>query len=226
VQSRSQRAVIEIMRALVSVPVDAQARRVLVVDDEAAMRAALRRVFASGDYRVELFESGTALLETADLESPGCILLDMQMPVMDGLDVQKALLGRKVVLPLVFLTGSAAIRQAVEAMRSGAVDFIEKPFDNDDLLLRVGRALETYMLEREAQRSAAATAERLQRLTPRETEVLGLIAQGMTNKEVARALGTSYRTVEIQRAHIMERMQAASLADLMRMYLSVHGERQ
>jgi FixJ family two-component response regulator len=222
VQARGQRVLVEAMSAQMSAPVEVPVRRVLVVDDEAPMRAALRRVFAGGGYAVELFESGPALLAAADLESPGCILLDIQMPEMDGLGVQKALLGRNVTLPLVFLTGSAAIRHAVEAMRCGAADFIEKPFDNDDLLLRVGRALDTYMREREANLSVLAIAERLQRLTPRETEVLALIAEGMTNKEVARELGTSYRTVEIQRAHIMERMQAASLADLMRMYLTVH----
>lgn len=188
------------------------------------MRAALRRVFAGGGYQVELYASGAELLEQGDLIQPGCILLDVQMPEMDGLAVQRALLERKVSLPLMFLTGSAAIRHAVEAMRHGAVDFVEKPFDNDDLLRRVGRALTAYLRTRQEIQSNNAIAERFKRLSPRETEVLALIAEGMTNKEVARTLGTSYRTVEIQRAHIMERMQADSLADLMRMYLAVNRE--
>lgn len=196
-------------------------RRVLVVDDEASMRAALRRVFCGGGYQVELYASGAELLETGDLLQPGCILLDVQMPDMDGLGVQRVLNERKVSLPLVFLTGSAAIRHAVEAMRCGAVDFVEKPFDNDDLLRRVGRALTAYLSTRQEMENANAIADRFKRLTPREAEVLALIAEGMTNKEAARTLGTSYRTVEIQRAHIMERLQAESLADLMRMYLAV-----
>lgn len=198
--------------------------RVLVVDDEASMRSALRRLFNSAGFRVELYESGTALLEAADLDQPGCLLLDVQMPGMDGLGVQRALLARRVALPMLFLTGSAAIRHAVEAMRAGAVDFVEKPFDNDDLLRRVERAFAECLRQHEAHRSELALAERFRKLTPRETEVLALIAAGLTNKEAARQLGTSYRTVEIQRARIMERMQAESLADLVRMYMAATAE--
>lgn len=198
--------------------------RVLVVDDESSMRAALRRLFSAAGFRVELYESGPALLEVADLQQPGCILLDVQMPDMDGLSVQRALLERQVELPMLFLTGSSAIRHAVEAMRAGAVDFVEKPFDNDDLLRRVERAFGECLRQHEAQKSERALVERFRKLTPRQTEVLALIAAGLTNKEAARTLGTSYRTVEIQRAHIMERMQADSLADLVRMYLAATAE--
>jgi two-component system, LuxR family, response regulator FixJ len=197
--------------------------RVLVVDDDAMMRSALRRVFAGAGYQVELYESGEVFLGNADLIQPGCILLDVQMPNMDGLAVQRALLARKVDLPLLFLTGSAAIRNAVEAMRAGAVDFLEKPFENEELLRRVGRALSAHLAMRETNQVEQAIAERFARLSPRESEVLSKIVTGLTNKEVARELGTSYRTVEIQRAHIMERMQADSLADLVRMYILIHG---
>ena len=198
--------------------------RILVVDDETHMRSALQRLFALDGYEVELYESGKMLLESADLQRPGCILLDMLMPGMNGLDTQKALVARQCPLPLVFLTGSADVHNAVAAMRAGAVDFVEKPFDNADLLQRVGHALADYQRERAAQQGAQDIAERFKRLSPRETEVIGKIAAGLTNKEIARELGTSHRTVEIQRAHIMERMQARSLADLIRMYLTVNPD--
>ncbi len=198
--------------------------RILVVDDEAHMRSALQRVFALAGFQVELYESGALLLETADLQRPGCILLDMLMPGMTGLEVQRALIARQCPLPMVFLTGSADVRSAVAAMRAGAVDFLEKPFDNADLLQRVGNAYAAYQREWAAQQGALDIAERFKRLSPRETEVIGKIAAGLTNKEIARALGTSHRTVEIQRAHIMERMQADSLADLIRMYLAVNPD--
>lgn len=198
-------------------------RRVLIVDDDASMRAALRRLMIGAGFVPELYESGTHFLDTADLDEPGCVLLDLQMPGKDGLTVQQELQNRHADIPLIFLTGSAEIRHAVAAMRAGAADFIEKPFENDDLLRRVQRVLEEYLRRRVTQQFTHEVAERISKLSPRESEVLVLIAKGLTNKEVANALGTSYRTVEIQRARIMERMQADSLADLVRMYLSVNG---
>ena len=188
------------------------------------MRAALQRVFSLGGYQVELYESGMMLLESADLLRPGCILLDLLMPGMNGLEVQGALAARQCRLPLVFLTGSADVRNAVAAMHAGAMDFLEKPFDNADLLARVGNALAAYDRERAAHQGAQDIAERFRHLSPRETEVIAKVAAGLTNKEIARELGTSHRTVEIQRAHLMERMQAKSLADLIRMYLTVHPD--
>lgn len=178
-----------------------------------------QRYLRGGGFAVESYESGVQLLEKADFSTPACILLDLKMPGMDGLSVQRSLHEREVLLPVLFLTGAAEVRHAVTAMQSGAADFIEKPFDNDDLLRRVELAFNQYLLTSEAQQEEHAIAERLKLLTPRETEVLVKIASGLTNKEVARELGTSHRTVEIQRAHIMERMQATSLADLVRMYL-------
>lgn len=196
--------------------------RVLVVDDEVHLRSALQRVFTLSGYQVELYESGAMLLEKADLLRPGCILLDMLMPAMNGLEIQRELIARDCALPLVFLTGSAEVRSAVAAMRAGAVDFLEKPFDNADLVHRVGNALAAYERDRAAERGTQEIEERIKGLSPRETEVIGKIASGLTNKEIARELGTSHRTVEIQRARIMERMQADSLADLIRMYLMVN----
>lgn len=198
--------------------------RVLVVDDDDSMRSALRRLFHGAGLRPEVYSNGVEFLEQANLQEPGCIVLDLQMPGMDGLAVQNALKQREVDLPLIFLTGSAAIRHAVEAMQAGAADFVEKPFENHDLLSRVGRAFLHYARERAAKALRQETQERFEKLSPRENEVLSLLVKGMTNKEIANMLGTSYRTVENQRSHIMQRMQADSLADLVRMYLQTYGQ--
>ena len=195
--------------------------RVLIVDDEPNIRSALRRLFTNAGYDVELYESGIAFLELADLISPGCVILDLNMPGMDGLAVQAAMNQQQCHLPLIFLTGSAAIRNAVDAMHAGATDFLEKPFDNENLLRRVTVALAGQAVLRQARDANADVQQRLAKLTPREREVLSNIAKGLTNKEAARELGTSHRTVEIQRTRIMEKTQAASLADLVRMSLQV-----
>lgn len=199
-------------------------RRVIIIDDEASMRSALRRLFLSHGYQAEAFESGAEFLARGDTARPGCVILDLHMPGPDGLAVQTELNRRGCDLPLIFLTGSAAVRNAVDAMRAGATDFLEKPFDNEDLLRRVEGALRAYQATREARDQRLAIAERLARLTPREAQVLELIARGLTNKEVARELGSSHRTVEIQRTRIMEKTEANSLADLVRMQMLVARE--
>jgi len=201
-----------------------QVQRVLIVDDDSNMRSALKRVFVLAGYGVELYESGLAFLQQADLTAPGCIILDLCMPGIDGLAVQAALNQRQCRLPLIFLTGSAAVRNAVDAMRAGAIDFLEKPFDNDDLLRRVAAAMAGQAILRQAREAHAEVQQRLAKLTPREHQVLSHIAKGLTNKEAARALGTSHRTVEIQRTRIMEKTQASSLADLVRMSLQKNAE--
>lgn len=201
-------------------------KRVLIVDDDPHMRSSLRRLFKLASYSVELYASGYALLEQADLEAPGCLILDVQMPGLDGLAVQAALKQRDCHLPLIFLTGAAAVRNAVDAMRAGATDFLEKPFDNEDLLRRVEAALAEHMLLRQVREVRAELQLRLVRLTPREREVLSHIAKGLTNKEAARELGTSHRTVEIQRTRIMEKTQATSLADLVRISLLLQDQVQ
>ena len=194
-------------------------QRVLIVDDDALMRSALKRLFILAGYDVELYESGQTFLQQADLSAPGCIILDLYMPGVDGLGVQAVLNQRQCQLPLIFITGSAAVRNAVDAMRAGATDFLEKQFDNDDLLRRVAAAMAGQARLSKARDAQAEVQQRLAKLTPREREVLNHINKGLTNKEAARALGTSHRTVEIQRTRIMEKTQAASLADLVRMSL-------
>ena len=199
-------------------------QRVLIVDDDAHMRSALKRLFVLAGFDVELYESGQAFLQQADLSAPGCIILDLCMPGVDGLAVQAMLNQRQCLLPLIFLTGSAAVRNAVDAMRAGATDFLEKPFDNEDLLRRVAATMAGQARLSKAREAQAEVQQRLAKLTPREREVLNHISKGLTNKEAARALGTSHRTVEIQRTRIMEKTQASSLADLVRMSLQEETE--
>lgn len=192
---------------------------VIVVDDEAPMRSALKRLFLSSGLLIETYASGGELLDQARLDRPGCLLLDVKMPGMDGLEVQAALQQRSVDLPTIFLTGSADIPVAVAAMRAGAVDFIEKPFDNEHLLARVRQAIDRQQRQRLSSEEGHELARRLATLSPREREVLEQIVAGKTSKEIARILGGSHRTIEIHRTHLMEKMAAQTLADLVRMRL-------
>jgi RNA polymerase sigma factor (sigma-70 family) len=194
---------------------------VLVVDDDASMRASLRRLLTVARIGVEVYASGTEFLAEAKLDRPGCVLLDVGMPAMSGLEVQARLNQRGVSLPVIFLTGSADIPIAVAAMREGAVDFVEKPFENDDLLARVRRAIAHHHRHRKIEEDRQIVLQRLATLTPREREVLELVVAGNTNKEIARVLGASHRTIEIHRVHLMEKMTASTLADLVRMRLLV-----
>jgi FixJ family two-component response regulator len=192
---------------------------VLVVDDDASMRASLRRLLTVAGIAVELYPSGKEFLAEAKFDRPGCLLLDISMPAMSGLEVQASLNQRGVSLPVIFLTGSADIPIAVTAMREGAVDFVEKPFQNDDLLARVRQAIAHHHRHWKNEEERQVALQRLATLTPREHEVLELVVVGKTNKEIARVLGASHRTIEIHRVHLMEKMMAATLADLVRMRL-------
>jgi FixJ family two-component response regulator len=192
---------------------------VIVVDDDDSMRSALRRLLASARLTAELYASGTEFLAEARLDRPGCLLLDVGMPDMSGIEVQARLKQRSVTLPVIFLTGSSDIPIAVSAMREGAVDFIEKPFDNDDLLARVRKAIDRHAYSRQEDAERQNVLHRLNALTVREHSVLKLIVAGQTNKEIARSLGVSHRTIEIHRRHIMKKMAAPTLADLVRMSL-------
>lgn len=192
---------------------------VVVVDDEPGMRSALMRLLHGHGLSTELYESGPAMLEQARLDRPGCLLLDVRMPEMDGLQVQAELNRRQVDLPTIFLTGAADVPVAVAAMRAGAADFIEKPFENDHLLARVQQVIERHAQQRAAQAERREISRRLATLTPRESEVMELVVTGLTSKEIARKLGASPRTIEIHRTHVMEKMEAATLADLVRMRL-------
>jgi two-component system response regulator FixJ len=199
---------------------------VFVVDDDAGMRSVLRRLLTLANLPVELYASGTEFLSAASFNRPGCVILDVSMPQMSGLEVQANLKLRRVELPVVFLTGSSDIPVAVAAMREGAVDFIEKPFDNKDLVARIRSAIEHSESRRRQREARSAILGRLERLTPREREVMEQVVAGRTSKEIARIVGASHRTVEIHRARLMEKMEAATLADLVRMHLRLQGDAQ
>ena len=200
---------------------DAEHPVVIVVDDDASMRSALRRLLTVGGFGVEPYASGAEFLANLNLQRAECILLDVSMPAMSGLEVQRALNQHGASQPVIFLTGSADIPIAVAAMREGAVDFIEKPFDNDDLLTRVRVAIDQYRHHRGADEEQRLVLDRINTLTARERAVLELVVTGKTSKEIARVLGSSHRTVEIHRRNLMEKMGAPSLADLIRLRLLV-----
>jgi len=198
---------------------------VFVVDDDDGMRAALQRLLTLANLPVDPYASGVEFLAAARLDRPGCIILDVSMPHMSGLQVQAALKQKQVALPIIFLTGSSDIPVAVAAMREGAVDFIEKPFGNEDLVRRVHAAIKQYEQVRRSGAERLEIVVRAQRLTPREREIMNLVVTGLTSKEIARLVGASHRTVEIHRARLMEKMAAATLADLVRMHLQLPVER-
>jgi FixJ family two-component response regulator len=196
---------------------------VFVVDDEEPMRRALQRLFKSAGLVVEVYASAPDFLDRYGPDLAGCLVLDLMMPEMTGLELQVALSKRGSRIPIVFLTGAGQIATAVAAMKAGAVDFIEKPFDNDFLVGRIKRVLEHTSGRPSAQLGADEIARRLALLTPRELEVMRHIVAGNTSKMAARLLGVSHRTVEIHRARIMEKTQADSLADLVR--IAIEAER-
>jgi len=190
---------------------------VFVVDDDAAVRKAVALLLKSVSLPVETFESGRDFLDAFDPERPGCLVLDLRMPGPSGLDVQEELRRRGSSLPIVFITAHGDVPNAVQAMQAGAVDFIQKPFRDQDLLDRVHKALEIEARTREEGQDRAVLRERLERLTPREREVMARVVDGQANKAIAYDLEVSERTVEIHRSRVMSKMEARSLAELVRM---------
>jgi len=193
---------------------------VFIVDDDPAIRFAMQALMDSVNMEHEIFASGDEFLENADDHRAGCLVLDIRMPGLGGLELQEELLKRDSTLPIIFITGHGDVPMAVDAMQKGAVDFIQKPFRDQDLLDRIREALKTDQERREEQKKHAEVAERLARLTNREREVFDLVVTGKPNKVIAYELGVSQRTVEIHRARVMEKMQARSLADLVKMHMT------
>lgn len=187
------------------------------------MRAALKRVFRAVGMNVETYASAQELLDGCAFNAPAVLLLDVMMPGMTGLALQAALRARGVTLPVIFLTGAGDVPMAVAAMRNGAVDFLEKPFENQDLVARVRQALARAAQARPKARARADYERRVATLTPRERVVMNLMITGMTSKVIARELGGSFRTVEIHRARVMSKMEAATLPDLVRMSIEGAG---
>ena len=197
-----------------------QAPTVFIVDDDPSIRFAMQALMDSVNLPHEIFASGDEFLEKVTDQRPGCLVLDIRMPGLGGLELQEELLGRGNTVPIIFITGHGDVPMAVEAMQKGAVDFIQKPFRDQDLLDRIREALTTDKERREEQQKHAEVAERLARLTNREREVFDLVVTGKPNKVIAYELGVSQRTVEIHRARVMEKMQARSLADLVKMHMN------
>jgi len=194
---------------------------VFVVDDDPSVRSSLSLLLDSVGLAVECFSSAVEFLEAYDADRPGCLLLDIRLPVTSGLGLQDQLGSMRSILPIIFLTGHADVPLAVRAMQAGAFDFMEKPFNDQELIDRTHAALEQDARNREELKQRRIIVDRLARLTAREQQVMKLVVDGEANKVVADRLGISERTVEIHRARVMEKMHATSLAHLVRMWLSV-----
>jgi RNA polymerase sigma factor (sigma-70 family) len=189
---------------------------IFIVDDDPSVRKSAEMMLNSVGFNVKTFASAQDFLKANLHEGLGCLILDVRMPGMSGLDLQEKLVSAKTPLPVIFITGYGTIPMSVRAMKAGAVDFLQKPFEEQDLLDAINRAI-TQQRERKSKKDEAdKIQQRLKTLTPREYEVFCLLVTGMANKEIAYKLGTSERTIKAHRAQIMEKMNAGSFADLVR----------
>jgi RNA polymerase sigma factor (sigma-70 family) len=194
---------------------------VFIVDDDDGFRDSLQMLCTSVGLEVETFASAAEFLEQAELGREGCLVLDIRMPGMSGLELQHELADRGAQWPILFITGHGDVPMAVSALKAGAYDFLTKPFPHQELLDRIHAALRQDAAGRTREERVEKLAERLEKLTPREREVMDLVVAGLANKVVASRLGISQRTVEIHRAQVMEKMAADSLAHLVRMAVAL-----
>lgn len=192
-----------------------------IIDDDEAVRDSLSMLLSSLGIQSEQYENAQAFLDSDFQNAMGCIVLDIRMPGMSGMDLQAKLTELECTLPIIFITGHGDIPMAVEAMKRGAVEFVPKPFREQELLDCINRALQIDQDERESNQKVEEIKARMAKLTPRETEVMDMIIEGKANKVIAFDLDLSQRTVEIHRAHVMEKMQTRSLAELVRMVMLV-----
>jgi FixJ family two-component response regulator len=196
---------------------------VFVVDDDPSVRSSLKFLLSTVGLQVESFNSADTFLRKNLPDAPSCLVLDVRLPGLSGLDFQRELAARKIYIPIVFLTGHGDIPMSVRAMKAGAVEFLTKPFRDQDLLDAVGIALERDRARREEEKEVVILRRRFDSLTSREREVISIVVSGMLNKQIADQLGTAESTVKVQRSRALEKMHAESLVDLIRMIERLKG---